>query len=276
MIRGSRPGRAVAALCVAVRQLCRRVLGQTSALTVTVGGSDTQDEPSHQLLTDGGAATGWRFGRVTRILLAGVGLVLVGLTMVVLFRPATLPLEQLPVSRLPDSIRNNLLRGLGVTALTGGILLYLGRHVVGIGRQAASSRDTDPLPYPPESIQTAPAEQVGTAFDGHLATIESARDVEVSRIETALRDRAIELQTLYEGDDERTAAERVDTGQWTDDRRAAAFLGGSAADGPSWRTELWDWLRPMPRAERRIRHTVDALDEYAAERTQTAAPGDGE
>jgi hypothetical protein len=300
MIRDSQLGKAVTAGILMVRQHCWRLLQQVKVWSETdersdaVGTTDrltdsrlagrdssrsdcSTGRTERRVMTDGGTASRWSFGRVTRLLLAGIGLVLVSLTMIILFRPNLLPLDQIPVSRLSDSIRNNLLQALGVTALAGGILIYLGRHVLGIGRSSTSARDRNPLPYSPESIRTSPAEQVGTAFDEHLAAIEStSRDNGIDRIERNLRERAIELQTVYEGYDEQTASERVDTGQWTDDPRAAAFLGGAGVAGPGWRTELWDWLRPMPRDERRIRHTVDALETYATEHTQTMTSEDGE
>lgn len=297
MIRDSWLGSAIAGAYLVVWQICLRLLqllklgpdtGERSDARKTLDGlTDTPltewrssrrgcstGRTDRQLMTDGGTASRWSFGRLTRILFAGIGLILVCLTLVVLFRPALLPLEQVPVSRLSDSIRNNLLQALGVTALAGAILIYLGRHVIGIGRATATGRNTNPLPYPPESIRTSPAEQVGMTFDDHLAAIEStSRDNGIDRIERNLRERAVELQTVYEGYDEQTASERIDTGQWTDDPRAAAFLGGATVAGPGWRTELWDWLRPMPRDERRIRHTVDALERYATDHTQSMISG---
>ena len=300
MSSDSRLGSAVAEGCLVGRQIYRRLLQLITAWFETGERSDAREpadritalsrtrlRPSRRdrstgntdrrLLTDGGTASRWSFGRVTRISLAGIGLILVCLSLVVLFRPALLPLDQVPVSRLSDSIRNNLLQALGATALIGGLLIYLGRHVLGIGRSPTADRDSSPLPYPPESIRTATAEQVGTGFDDRLAAIEStSRDGERDRIESSLRERAVELQTVYEGYDEQTASERVETGQWTDDPRAAAFLGGPAVAGPGWRTELWDWLRPMPRVERRIRHTVDALEAYARDHTKSMSSEGGE
>ncbi|WP_424016196.1 DUF7269 family protein (plasmid) [Halorientalis pallida] len=300
MIKQSRAGRALAAGYQLARQICWRLQQQVTTRSDTGDSSDIQGtfdrltafsltghrssrsdcstgSTDPRLMTDGGTASRWSFSGVTRLLLAGIGLVLVCLTMVILFRPAWLPLDQIPVSRLSDSIRNNLLQALGVTALAGGILIYLGRHVIGIGRSSTANRDRNPLPYPPESIRTSPADQVGTVFDEHLAAIEStSRDNRIDHIKRNLRERAIELQTVYEGYDEQTASERVDTGQWTGDPRAAAFLGGSDVAGPSWHIELWDWLRPMPRVERRIRHTVDALEAYATEHTQSMTTEGGE
>lgn len=63
----------------------------------------------------------------------------------------------------------------------------------------------------------------------------------------------------------RTGAEgAVERGEWTDDPRAAALVGGDAAPSPPWYLWLWDLLRGEDAFRRRVRHAVCELEEVAS------------
>jgi len=214
----------------------------------------------------------WTLGWLLRATLTAVGVGLVGLALVVLFRPALLPLDRLALPAVTETFREEALRMLAAVAVAGGLAIYLSRHVLGLGRADARSRATEPLPYPPELARAPPSDRAGAAIDEQIAAIGTG-EWEPERVETALTETAVECLVTYGGHDEATARTRLESGAWTDDPRAAAYLGGADAQTPSWRVELWDWLRPMPRAERHVRHAVDALEAYARDHRGGEAGG---
>lgn len=57
------------------------------------------------------------------------------------------------------------------------------------------------------------------------------------------------------------AGTRVETGEWTDNRYASAFVGGEQAPGPRWYQLLADRIRRRNPYSRRARQTVAALTE---------------
>lgn len=99
----------------------------------------------------------------------------------------------------------------------------------------------------PEGTQADPIDTVGDDIDDLLARIDGRVDpydgLEASYA-AEIRDRLREAarQVLVETDVSPEAAARaVRTGSWTDDRRAAAFLGGPDAPDPPIEMQLRDW-----------------------------------
>jgi hypothetical protein len=100
----------------------------------------------------------------------------------------------------------------------------------------------------PEATQTESGDMVGDDIDELLAQIDGRVDpyngLEASyaaEVRNRLREAA--RQVLVETADMSTeaAARAVRTGSWTDDRRAAAFLGGPDAPDPPIEMQLRDW-----------------------------------
>lgn len=85
-------------------------------------------------------------------------------------------------------------------------------------------------------------------------------DAEVDRLAARLRPVAADAVALTEGCDAETARQRVEDGEWTDDRIVASVLGGPAApDAPlSWR--LRRWFFPERTSERAIERTIDEIE----------------
>jgi len=100
----------------------------------------------------------------------------------------------------------------------------------------------------PEGTRAAPIDMVGDDIDELLARIDGRVDpydgLEASYA-AEIRDRLREAarQVLVETTDMsiEAAAREVRTGSWTDDRRAAAFLGGPDAPDPPIELQLRDW-----------------------------------
>ncbi|AEM56377.1 hypothetical protein HISP_03905 [Haloarcula hispanica N601] len=100
----------------------------------------------------------------------------------------------------------------------------------------------------PEATQAKSGDMVGDDIDELLAKIDGRVDPYngleasyASEVRNRLREAA--RQVLVETADMSTeaAARDVRTGSWTDDRRAAAFLGGPDAPDPPIEMQLRDW-----------------------------------
>jgi hypothetical protein len=249
------------------------LVGLFVLLRRTMSADATAEDGDDVTAEDGADRTGrngvgvwnrWSLVGLLRAALVTLGLASVALALVVLFRPGLLPLERLGLPSVTPAFRDQALQLLGAVAVSGGLAVYFGRHVLDLGRSTAGDNATDPIPYPPEQVRTPPAERAGTALDKRLSRLgDSGSEYDERQLAAALEETAVALLDTVGGLDEPTATERIETGQWTDDPRAAAFLGDDRAPTPHWRMELWDWLRPTPRSERRVRHTVAALEAYA-------------
>jgi hypothetical protein len=100
----------------------------------------------------------------------------------------------------------------------------------------------------PEGTQADPVDMVGDDIDELLARIDGRVDpydgLEASyAAETRDRLREAARQVLVEttGVSPESAARAVKAGSWTDDRRAAGFLGGPDAPDPPIEMQLRDW-----------------------------------
>lgn len=81
-----------------------------------------------------------------------------------------------------------------------------------------------------------------------------------ARVRREVRSVAVRTLVDVEGIDEAAAETRLDEGSWTDDPRAAAFLGGEGVDRPPLSIRVTDWLSADPTFTRRARATVEALE----------------
>jgi len=133
-----------------------------------------------------------------------------------------------------------------VVALAG--LVAGGLAALALGREATGeSRAEAWIPEPaPERARYDEHRTTGEAIDSAL-TIDPDADVDerkrFARQRTIargrIRERAIAAIAAAENCDRERAAERIDAGRWTDDPRAAAFLGG-ARHAPL-RIRIRDW-----------------------------------
>jgi hypothetical protein len=152
---------------------------------------------------------------------------------------------------------------------------------------AGRGRDEFPdlwVPRPvPERAHYDEHRTAGDAVDSVFTTDASDPDALQSRRETArgrIRETAITVVAAAENCDPETAAGRIRDGTWTDDPRAAAFLGG--AKFAPLRIRIRDWASGE-QFERWATHAVAEIeavnDEKAAaaanEKTAAAAAGEG-
>lgn len=114
---------------------------------------------------------------------------------------------------------------------------------------------------PPEE-STVEVRRTGHRFEEivtHRARSVVDPDEDGEEIKSALRGLAIDVMTR---DGERTREEvaaALESGEWTGDRVAAAFLGGDGAPGYPLDARVRGWLRPRHAFERRVDRSVDAI-----------------
>ena len=106
------------------------------------------------------------------------------------------------------------------------------------------------------------AGRVGAGIDdAYRSLIDEDGDTDTlgNRRQVRSKLRAAAIEAITEGSDvsHDTATERVDTGEWTDDRRAAAFLGESAPPTPL-QARMADWIDGAT-VERQVWATVEAI-----------------
>lgn len=130
--------------------------------------------------------------------------------------------------------------------------------VSGLSRAEAGERS---LPTP----ETVGAERAttGAEIDRQLAIVAEDGDRgQHARARIRREVRSVAVDTLVDVEDvsEETAERRLETGDWTADPRAAAFLGGDGAPRPSLSIRLRDWLSADPTFTRRARAAVADLE----------------
>jgi len=86
----------------------------------------------------------------------------------------------------------------------------------------------------------------------------SQRAHDVQTVRQRLRDAAVRTLASRHDLSRDRAAEMVDDGSWTDDPRAAAFLGSAAAPAPPLRIRIGDWASGES-TERSVEHAADAI-----------------
>lgn len=123
-------------------------------------------------------------------------------------------------------------------------------------------------------------ERPGRAFDYALARTVAQLEAdpnadawEADRVREDLEIAVVAVQAAR-GVDADAARAAVESGEWTDDRLAAAFLGGPEAPGVSLWQRAYAWLYPARAFQRRVERVVDVVERQADESTGTAA-GDG-
>ncbi|MFB6193689.1 MAG: hypothetical protein ABEI75_01370 [Halobaculum sp.] len=119
---------------------------------------------------------------------------------------------------------------------------------------------------PPETVAVDPRTVAGGGIDERLARL--AERGEPGAVGDLLRERAVAVERTT-GVDRETARDRVARGAWTDDRLAAAVIGEETPVPVAAR--LRAWLDPAGETRRRVRHTLDALDD----RLDGVEPTDG-
>jgi hypothetical protein len=112
-------------------------------------------------------------------------------------------------------------------------------------------------------------ERPGRAFDYAMARTVVELDAdpnadawEADRVRADLGTAVVAVLT-GRGQEATVARAAVEDGSWTEDRLAAAFLGGSDAPGVSLRRRAYAWLFPTRAFRRRVERVVDEIEVLA-------------
>ena len=178
-----------------------------------------------------------------------IGIVALGAGIVAIVAPGTIPLR-------PDRV---------IVSLIGVLALVQALRVV--KRRRGGTLDEAKTPEPERSITTP---QPGEDFESLLSQLLDKRRVypHLKNVREGLSTAAVAVLTRFGGDTESKAKERVEAGTWTDDIYAASFLGGEDAPRVPLRRQLRDKLARESLTQRKLRHTVAAIEAVVDRRVQ--------
>jgi hypothetical protein len=182
-------------------------------------------------------------------------LALAGLAALPLAVPGT---ADLPVVRaLPSLVGDDA----GSVALVAAVVLGVLTAVLALLRDG----DADDAPFdtlrerPPAAVTAGSQARAGGGFDGRLARAAERGGGSMDDVRTRLREVAAESHAAATGLDAETARAHIETGEWTDDRTARAFLASGRDVTPSVTSRVRLWLDPPTERRRRVRVTVDEI-----------------
>lgn len=207
----------------------------------------------------------WRFR-----LLVAAGLCALAASYLVVAVPETAPAAvRGPVEALRDPLVG-FVRSVGSESLAWLLALVGGAYAVvrlGLGRErpAVAPEFGDP----PAERPRAGSPTADDEFDAQLrrATywIEDPR-YGGREVRSRLYRTAVEVVARTGAGSHEAAKQAIATGEWTDDRVAAAFLGDDTAPGLPLRNRFRGWLRPDVAFEHRVERTVAAVHRRLEER----------
>lgn len=181
-------------------------------------------------------------------------------------------------SLIPEGVYDSIpvegegLRTIYLGILASLLLLYLGWRIVNrfrrsprgsdvVGRANENGDDGERAThYPSWTID----EQIAAAVDGW-----DHRE----KVRAELRSVAVELLARERGFAEDRARTRIESGEWTGDRRASAFLGGPEAPAPSLRVRIFDWLSVEGGYARGLDATITELESIVEDIDETVGHG---
>lgn len=191
--------------------------------------------------------------KIARWVLATVGLAVLGLGAAVVVLPdgATL----VPVEPLVETAGNDYF----VLAAFGVVMVAATLFALGIRAVAGLDQTTPP---DPEEVRSAP--RPGSTFDERVRGTPPVRALVFGdrrdELRERLRDRAVTLEMRRDGLSRSEARRRVERGEWTDDREAAAFLAADGrGPGPGASARVRAALRGEPWFQRGARRTARVI-----------------
>jgi len=130
---------------------------------------------------------------------------------------------------------------------------------------AAEERFDAAATKPPEAVTADRRSLTGAGLDADVAVAVADGGEPLRALRDLLRDLAVDAST---DDPRRTdeARRAVETGTWTDDPAAAAFLAGEDGPAPSLLSRVRLWLSPELERKRRIDAAMGAIEALQEDR----------
>lgn len=193
---------------------------------------------------------------VLRSLAVLVGVLALSAAIGLLVAPETL--ADAGVGEAVEGVPIDRVAKLGLGLAFGALALFAGMSRAETGYRSL------PTPERVGATRATAGEEIDAALE---RAAEDGERGERARISVRREIRTVAVETLVDAADldEDEAKRRLETGEWTDDPRAAAFLGSDVAR-PPLRLRLRDWLSADPSFERRARATVDEIAARRADR----------
>ncbi|UPV99712.1 hypothetical protein M0R88_14475 [Halorussus gelatinilyticus] len=126
----------------------------------------------------------------------------------------------------------------------------------------------------PESASAADRTRTGGTFDERVAAACDGDERALRAVRSNLASAATSAHARAADRPPERAESAVETGAWTDDRTAAAFLAGESGPDFSLVARLRSWLDPAAERRRRVERTVEAVGRALDE--ETGATGSSE
>jgi hypothetical protein len=195
-----------------------------------------------------------------RRLLGGLGAALTAGTAVVVFAP-DLAAEQVAAAAgaLESRDPRRLLVALG--AVVGLYAAWSARS--GSSRAPAPGGPAAPFEgvgEPPEGVTAADRARTGRTLDERVEAAVAGDPAALASIRTTLAETAAAAHARRTDCSPESATRAVETGAWSADPIAAAFLAGEDGPGFPLSARLREWLDPAAERRRRIERAVAALD----------------
>jgi len=195
-----------------------------------------------------------------RRLLGGLGAALTAGTAVVVFAPG-LAADQVAAAAAVLEARDprRLLLALGAV---------VGLYSAWSARSASTRRPSPGGPAapfegvgdPPEGVTAADRARTGRTLDDRVDDAVAGDPAALASVRATLAGTAAATHARRADCSPEAAARAVETGAWTADPTAAAFLAGEDGPGFALAARLREWLDPEAERRRRIERTVAALD----------------
>lgn len=190
--------------------------------------------------------------------LGGLGAVLTVGAVAVLVRPELTNSLSGVVSVVESQEPNRLLLALGSV---------VGSYAAWAARGSSSARPPEDGPAkrfagvgdPPETVSAADRTRTGESFDARIEAACSGDAEAFDAIRSTLAETATGAYARAADCSPADARRAIETGTWTQNSTAAAFLAGETGPGFSLLARLRAWLDPSAERRRRIEQTIDAL-----------------
>jgi hypothetical protein len=183
---------------------------------------------------------------------------------------------------LPDTVRSvgpvrRAVEAVGGVEPTGAVLLASGVTGLYLAVAARSGGETlspgDPADRrfataaeaPPEAVTADRRRLAGADLDAVVDRASEVGGAALQEIHGTLARTATDVYAEYAGLDREQARKAVDTGAWTDDPVAAAFLAGEDGPEPGLGARVRLWLVPERERARRVERTVQAVERLGGE-----------
>ncbi|UPV73662.1 hypothetical protein M0R89_14080 [Halorussus limi] len=118
----------------------------------------------------------------------------------------------------------------------------------------------------PERASAADRARTGETFDASVADACDGDESALSAVRSNLADAAASAHARAADRGPEQAELAVETGAWTDDRAAAAFLSGESGPNFSLAARLRAWLDPAAERRRRVERTVREVEAVLGDR----------